>query len=195
MKELGLLELLRYALSGGIGVAVLLLTYPAAACSVEKLDATKEATLILGSVLLIGTLIYNLHRALLFPFFLRTVGFLVRWPFSWKLWVMFWQPSESELALDRWRWKHPERKRKRWDEWGAQTHSLYCAAWAIAAALVLGWYFWRCPDHRALLVFGILAVVTLAAGVVNNYRLLYSITAEMKRPPAGPILHSGVPWS
>jgi hypothetical protein len=183
MKELGLLELLRYALSGGIGMAVLLLTYPAAACSVEKLDATKEATLILGSVLLIGTLIYNLHRALLFPFFLRFVGVLVRWNLSWKDWFP-WQPSESELEVDRWRWERPEKKRKRWDEWGAQTHSLYCAAWAIFAALRLGGHFWGCPERHALHIFRTLAGVTLLAGVVNNYRLLYSIDAEMKRPPA-----------
>jgi hypothetical protein len=195
MKELGLLELLRYALSGGIGMAVLLLTYPAAACSIRGMDATKETTLILGSILLIGTLIYNLHRALLFPFFFRIVGLLVPWKFSWKQLLMFWrwswkqlllswQPSEYELKVDRWRWEHPEKKRKRWDEWGAQTHSLYCAAWAISATLLVGWYTWGRPHRCALLFFGILAVVTLAGGVVNNYRLLYSIDAEMKRPSA-----------
>lgn len=204
MKELGPLELLRYALSGGIAMAVLFLTFPAFACSVKGMDATKEATLILSSVLLIGTLIYNLHRALLFPFFLRYVGFIAyrkfgfiahrkfsrkfgfiaQGKFSLSEFLKPWQPSELELKADRWRWNQPRAQRKRWDEWGAQTHSLYCAAWAILTALLLGKYVWGVPDCRAWLIFWVLFGLTLLAGTVNNYRLIYSIAGEMGHTPA-----------
>jgi hypothetical protein len=150
MKELGLLELLRYALSGGIGMAVLLLTFPCARLSVRGMEDTKEATIVLGSVLLIGTIVYNVHRAMIFPFFLRSVGFVARnRRFSLGRLVSFWRPSDEELAVDRWRWPQCERLRKRWDEWGAQTHSLYCAAWAIAASLLVGRAVWGPHDPRA----------------------------------------------
>jgi hypothetical protein len=106
MKDLGLLELLRYALSGGIGMAVLFLTYPAAGCRVRGMDVTKETTLILGAVLLIGALIYNVHRAVVYPVFLRIIGiFVPGWKFDWKKWTNLnpYLPSEAELNVDRWR--------------------------------------------------------------------------------------------
>ncbi len=183
MKELGLQELLRYALSGGIGIAVLLLIYPAAACSIKNMEAAKETTLILGSVLLIGTLIYNIHRALLFPVLFRIVGlFTLPWTFTGAL-LIPWLPSDHELRVDRWRWEHLNGKSRRWDEWGAQTHFLYCAAWAVLAALLLGKRIWGQADCRPLRIFWILFTITLLAGLVNNYRLLYSISAEMNAPP------------
>jgi hypothetical protein len=194
MKDLGLLELLRYALSGGIGVAVLLLTHPLAACSVRQMDVTKETTLALGSVLLIGTLIYNVHRAVVYPIFLRIIGFFVpRWNFDWKNWKGWsiwrnwnpWKPSNSELEVDRWRWSDdPEKRPRRWDEWGAQTHSLYCAAWAIWLALKIGGCFWGTPNCQAYLLFRILFFVTLFAGIISNYRLMYSIAAEVEHSRA-----------
>lgn len=182
MKELGLLELLRYALSGGIGMAVLFLAHPALACSVGKVDAPK-ATLIFGSVLLIGTLIYNVHRAVVFPVFLRCVSLWVNWTFTWRLFLTPLRPSESDLRVDRWRWEHPEAERKRWDEWGAQTHSLYCAAWAILVAQLLGNHVWGPSDAGTSRIFWFLFGVTLIAAVINNYRLLCSITTEMVHTP------------
>jgi hypothetical protein len=67
MKELGLQELLRYALSGGIGIASLLLMYPTVACSIGHIEGAGEVTLILSAILVVGTLVYNIHRALLYP--------------------------------------------------------------------------------------------------------------------------------
>jgi hypothetical protein len=184
MKELGLQDLLRYALSGGIGLAVLLLTYPAATSSIKDMEASKETTLILGSVLLIGTLIYNLHRALLFPVLFRIVGLItLHGTFTWALFIPWW-PSDRELRVDRWRWDHLNEKSRRWDEWGAQTHFLYCAAWAVLAALLLGKSVWGQADCRASRIFWPLFAITLLAGLVNNCRLLYSISAEMNKPAA-----------
>jgi len=189
MKDLGLLEMLRYALSGGIGMAVLFLTYPAAACRIRGMDATKETTLVLGVVLLIGTLIYNVHRALVYPIFQRILGTIVRdWKFDWKKWwrnLIIYLPSEAELSVDRWRWEHSEKDRKRWDEWGAQIHSLYCAAWAIILALKVGGRIWgdnpNCPTYKTL--FCRLFCIVLIAGILGNYRLMCSLAAEIKRNP------------
>lgn len=185
MKELGLQELLRYALSGGIGIAVLLLTYPKAACSVGHMEGAKEATLILGSILLVGTLIYNFHRALLFPVLLRFIGlWILDWKYSWRLFILPWQPSDAELDVDHWRWRVDEKARRCWDEWGAQTHFLYCAAWTILVALILGDYVWGPPNSRAWHIFWYLFGLALIAGMVNNYRLLYTLNAEMSKKPA-----------
>jgi hypothetical protein len=178
MKALGLQELLRYALAGGIGLAVLLLTYPAVSRSIGGMEAAKETTLVLGLVLLVGTMIYNLHRALLYPVLIRLVGLTsLPWKSSWRL-MNPWQPSDAELEVDRWRWNLSNEVRTRWDEWGAQTHSLYCAAWAIFAALLLGNYMGEPSNCRASHVFWSLFAVCLMAGLVNNYRLLYSIIAD-----------------
>jgi hypothetical protein len=182
MKELGLLDLLRYALSGGIAVAVLFLAHPSQACYVIGMDGAKAATLLIGSVLLIGTLIYNIHRALLFPIFLRYLGFFANWTFKWSE-VLPWKPSESELRIDRWRWNHQEARRKRWDEWGAQTHSLYCAAWATIAALLVGKYLWGAPECTAWRLSWSAFGIFLLSGIVNNYRLLSSVVAEMRHTP------------
>jgi hypothetical protein len=180
MKELGLQDLLRYALAGGIGLAVLLLTFPGIRPSIRNLDAAKEATLVLGLVLLIGTLIYNLHRGLLFPVLHRLlVLILLRRKFSGQL-LGPWRPSEAELEADHWRWERTDEKRGRWDEGGAQTHFLYCAAWATVGALLVGDRVWGPPNSRAWDIFWVLFAVSLLSGLINNYRLAYSIAAEMK---------------
>jgi hypothetical protein len=187
MKELRLEDVFRYALSGGIGFVVLLLTYPKAVCSMSYLAASLGkpegalgVTLMLGVVLLTGTVIYNVHRAATYPIFLRLLGRHLlgapREPF-WNP----WKPSKFELDLDYWRSGLCDTQRHRWDEWGAQTHSLYCGAWAIFAALTLGCWFWGPPNCRAWYMFLFLFFVTWGAAMVTNYRLLYSITDAKKR--------------
>jgi hypothetical protein len=75
MKELGLQELLRYALSGGVGIGALRLMYPESACLIRRVQGTGEVTLVLGAILVFGSLVYNIHRAVLFPrFFDGLVG-------------------------------------------------------------------------------------------------------------------------
>lgn len=188
MKELGLQELLRYALSGGIGIAALLLMYPSVACSIKGTEGAGagEVTLILGAILVAGTLVYNIHRALLFPPLFRFIGFLTLRPYtnySWKLWanpLRWWWPSDAEMEADRWRWKLSEKDRRRWDEWAAQTHFLYCAAWATLAAFVFGSYKAGPPSSQAWHIFEILFCTSLVAAVGNNVRLLWSISTERK---------------
>jgi hypothetical protein len=182
LKELGFQELLRYALSGGIGVASLLLTYPKIACSVGRVEGAREVTLILGTILLLGTLIYNLHRALLFPVLFRVIGLIVPiGKFKWTLLILY-RPSEAEIELDRWRWNL--KARSHWDEWGAQVHFLYCAAWAILATLTVGNCVAGPPNCRAWRIFLDLFFFTFGAGIVHHFRLLSLLVAE-RRSHAG----------
>lgn len=178
MKELGLQELLRYALSGGVGIASLLLMYPKLACSMGHIAGAGEVTLILGSILVVGTLVYNIHRALLNPVIFRVIGLItLPWKFTWKLFIPWW-PSDAEMDFDNWRWGL--KNRRRWEVWAAHTHFLYCAAWATLAAFLFGRYVPGAgsPSCQAWHIFDFLFWVSLVAGIVNNFRLLYSINAE-----------------
>ena len=146
MKELGFQELLRYALSGGVGLASLLLMYPNVACLIGPIDSAGEVTLILGATLLLGTLVYNIHRALLFPPFFRAIGLITisQTDSKWKRFIEFcqfwlwWRPSKAEIDYDSWRWELPDKHRDRWVSWAAHPHFLYCAAWATWAAFLFG---------------------------------------------------------
>jgi hypothetical protein len=193
MKELGLQELLRYALSGGIGFASLLLMYPKIARSIGDVKGAEEVTLIFGAVLVAGTLVYNIHRSLLFPPLLRWIGFFTLRPQKTSLWMLlfpllWWLPSVTEMEVDRWRWKLKKGDRRPWDEWGAQIHFLYCAAWATLAAFVFGRYiaFGGCrvgpPSCHARHFFEVVFWGSLGAGVVSNIRLLYHINAARHQP-------------
>ena len=169
MKELGFQELLRYAFSGGISIASLLLTYPKITCLVGHIEGTREVTLILGAILLMGTLIYNLHRALLFPILFRVIAWIMlREKFKWSLLIPYW-PSEAEIELDRWRWGLSDKARGPWDEWGAQVHFLYCAAWAILLTLTLGNCVAGPPNCRAWRIFLYLFFFTFGAGIVHHF--------------------------
>jgi hypothetical protein len=182
MKELGLQDLLRYVLSGGIGIASLLLMYPKAACFVDHMNDAREVEIVLGSALVVGSLIYSVHRPLVYPVFFRVIG-LRTLPYTSRTWrlINFWRPSQAEIDVDRWRWALKEESRRRWDEWGAQSHFLYCAAWAILLALVCGKCVGGTPNCHARCIFWFLFFVILVAGMVHNFRLLYSIAAEMNR--------------
>jgi hypothetical protein len=95
-----------------------------------------------------------------------------------------WVPSKDEMDIDRWRWNLGEIGLRRWAEWAAQTHFLYCAAWATLLAFIVGRCTWGWPGCRSLA--GILAAVFLfSAGMVNNYRLLYSMNAQRESEREG----------
>jgi len=184
MKELGLQELLRYALSGGVGIASLLLMYPNA-WQIGHLEDAGEVTLILGAVLVLGTSVYNIHRALLFPPFFRAIGLITistdsrrrRFIEFCQCW-WWWRPSKDEIAVDCWRWKCHKTERSRLDEWAAQTHFLYCAAWAILAAFLFGYGLAWPPNCRVRHILEFVFCASLASGMVDHYRLLYYINAR-----------------
>jgi hypothetical protein len=177
MKELGLQELLRYALSGGVGIVALRVMYPTeSACLIRRVQGTGEVTLVLGAILVFGSLVYNIHRAVLFPPIFRWLGRMTLLPNRSRPIGNWWVPSKEEMDIDRWRWNLGEIRLRRWNEWGAQTHFLYCAAWATLLAFIVGHcnWGWRCRSLAGILA----AVFLFSAGIVNNYRLLYSMNAE-----------------
>ncbi len=172
MKELNLQEVLRYCLSGAIWIGSLLLMYPDIACSVWPIKGVSEVTLVLGAILVVGTLIYNLHRALLYPVIFRLIG-LITLRKGWSWWLLFpWRPSNEEIEFDLERWQLKPEQRRPLDEWGAQVHFIYCAAWASLSAYIIGSYIAGPPTNRAKCIRWILVITTLTAGALSNFRLL-----------------------
>jgi hypothetical protein len=99
--------------------------------------------------------------------------------------LILWLPSDVEIDFDRWRSKLDDKDRRRWDEWGAQVHFLYCAAWATSAAFVFGRYVAGPPNCSARRIFWVLFSITFIAGIVSNFRLLYSIASEKSSAAKG----------
>jgi hypothetical protein len=187
MKELGFQDLLRNALSACVGIGAFLFMYPCGACLLGSMVGSGESagrvTLILGSILTIGTLIYTIHRALAYPVVFRVIG-LVAIKYRNHPWWIWWpfQPTAEELEVDRWRWQLGRDQIDRWDRWGAMTHFLYCAAWATLLARCVGRCFDLSPGRHAGGVFRTIFFATLVGALLNNYRLLFSISSEMSRP-------------
>jgi cellobiose-specific phosphotransferase system component IIC len=193
MKELRFNEVLRYALSGGIALATFFILQPCLARRVLQLEALKTAAFVGGTILLIGVFLYNLHRALIFPVLLRIALLLVlgqtdrerKTSEGFKFWFPY-RPALAEINLDLWRWSQ-ETTRKHWDEWGAQVHFLYCSAWAILLALLIGRYSskqWGNLAHSKAALS--VALVALVAAVVHHLRLLYLMTSIRRGKPAAP---------
>lgn len=179
MQPLRIEDLLRYTFSGGLFVLTLILVHPIWWNKIPTIQGVGDATVMIGLVLLAGSLIYTLHRALTYPFlfFPATLCFACifrAFPFEAAICIPF-QTSTLELDFDRWRY----RLRREQDplnvvlaDWGAQVHFLYCSGLAIVSALLLGWVMPVPENVLALRVFSSVAIIALLAGFVHNLRLL-----------------------
>ena len=165
MDRFSLDELLRHAYSGAIFLTTILFVYPAAKDAAPlSLDTTAVVSIGLGAVLLMGTLVYVIHRALLYPL-LYSIGL-------WFVWGRG-RPSMAEIDLDRFARRNDDRSIQKYlGEWGSQVHFLYCATWSVllglAAGSMAGWEL-RAPAESYALGFGGFFFV---AAAVHHARLL-----------------------
>ncbi|MBZ5542022.1 MAG: hypothetical protein LAN61_16015 [Acidobacteriia bacterium] len=177
-------ELLRFVFSGGVFLIALFLTGPSFQRDALKIKGIGDATVLVGLVMLLGSLIYTLNRALTFPLTIfplaLTLPALFRvYPFEKRFWVPF-QMSELERHMEDMRYGLRERKDvlySVWNDWGTQVHFLYSCSLAILLALIWGGQF-EGHAHRKLLLFT--AVVFYLGGLVHHVRLLYSINVVWK---------------
>jgi len=176
LKELKLQELLRYALSGGVGLAAFAAAFPSVRLKIAGLEKLAEAALILGVALVLGSFIYSIHRALVYPLLYRfclivLVAFHVH-RFETRL-LLPYIPAPLEVRLDFSRWK----REAHWatsgiSEWGAQIHFLYCSAWSILAMVGLGKLLGSADPRFAKLTL-VVALVSVGAAFLSNCRLAY----------------------
>jgi hypothetical protein len=178
MKELKLEELMRYVLAGAIGLVALLIGFCDVAKPMARVSGVTQASLLLLVALAFGSIVYAVHRSLLYPV-LYHLGLLVLiaarvYALDVRLFWLF-LPARLELSLDFLRWKraaachyaHP-----RIAEWGAQVHFLYCSGWTIFLIQWLGYRFGLQPTGSRVTLFWI-ASWLIAIGFLGYCRLLY----------------------
>lgn len=185
MQQLRLEELLRYAFSGALGMIAVFLTHP----TLEVFSPNRsiaDATLVIGLVLLTGSLIYTLHRAVVYPVLYRaallTLAACRVFPFSRDLLVPYRQ-ARIELEMDQWRLKLRREKDPMHGhiaEWGAQVHFLYCSALAILLALYLGRFLPGPADAGATRILLWSSALLAGSGMVSHLRLIYMISRVWK---------------
>lgn len=146
-----------------------------------------QATLVLGVVILTGSVIYTLHRALtypllLFPLALLAVSMFHKWPFDWDI-LMPIKQSGIESHVEKQRLELRRQKNPLdpiFAEWGAQVHFLYCSGWAILLGLYVGA---RLQSHliatsnRHMLIAVALPVI-FSGAFIHHVRLLHRIMIE-----------------
>lgn len=185
MQQLRLEELLRYTLSGALFLVALLLRGSSIQVgSWTAQNVLGDATKALGLVLLVGSLIYTLHRAVIFPWLLfpsalTLAAVIGAYKFTGDIWVPF-RISRIEQEMDSDRFGLRTKKDVLfdvWSEWGSQVHFLYCSAQAVLLAIAFGHILGGYQHLRVLLV---MFVVLLAAGLIHQASLIYRVNVVWK---------------
>ena len=190
MERFSIDNLLRYALAGGFTVLALLYGYSDSKDKLPKVDGFKEEVILLGLVLLIGSLVYVVHRAFIYPLFYR-IGLRIVWRKEHWFWlscpcckgkqwgwlsVIVWCVRDPDIHIDMDRWssrEDPKSVRKNLGEWGAQVHYLYCATWSVLLGLWLGRLLGansRSPEVGQLLVA---SCGLFMVAIIHHARLLF----------------------
>jgi hypothetical protein len=125
--------------------------------------------------LIIGALIYSVHRAVIFPLFYKSLLFLFRKSKGVGrdnlVWIPFY-PSKLEIELDVKRWKERKDEKsliRNLVDWSSQIHFLYCTAWAFLLALLSNRYV-DDANRKNLNIVWLLFVVILVSGFVSHLR-------------------------
>jgi hypothetical protein len=169
-------QFLRFLLAGGWGLACFLFINPN--YFQKLLDSSSSLDLILVA-LVIGSIIYIVHRALIYPNIYKIICIILcvfrvikKW--DWGFLLPFF-PSQSEIKEDHRRWSDRKKENsfgKNIVEWASQVHFLYCSALASLFTVVVSSKLGNDYDvtrlHYVQTVFGILAL----AGFVSNLRLV-----------------------
>jgi len=188
--QLKLEELLRYGVAGAVGLLAFVLCFSGWVDLAKTVPAVTQASVLVGVAFALGTLLYAIHRAFLYPLIYRLVlGVLVAFQvynFDKRLLVPF-LPSLLEVRVDLLRWKRAKDEdyaQPRLAEWGAQVHFLYCSSWAVLLALELGKQIPKLTLTCSEPEFWWGAWVVIAAAFISNCRLAYydSLLARRDAP-------------
>jgi hypothetical protein len=174
-------EYLRYTFSGGIGVISYLYLNPNCFDNLFDSAGIKDSLFLILLSLVLGSLVYAIHRAILFPICSKVVLLILSayrhvnfdkgllWPFtSSKL--------EIEMSFRRWHQRdNPKSFSKNLLDWSAQIHFLYCSVWVLLVAKVLS----PNTENTTITFFtiGCLFLIT----IINHYSsFLFDIKLEDK---------------
>ena len=179
MENLKLNELLRYAFPGVIAVLVLFATRPDALGLLSAYSKFTQAAILGGFILIVGSTIYSLHRALTYPLIYRFILIFFSlsriYPFDRDLLVPF-KPCKLELDLTFERWRREQNQTSfqgKMREWGSEVHFLYCTTWAILITLKLGHAISNRTNENAFQILTWLAILSLLGALVQDLRSMY----------------------
>ena len=137
IAPLDLNQLMRYGFAGGNFVLLFCVSFPDAVSNRLKYigaiggaSGVLTTAALLAATLLIGSVVYVVHRAL--PFQLAT-----------KILAILTRDGTNVVDLDIDRWKNTKEKKslqRDMKEWAAQVHFLYCLTWSTALVLLVGWW-------------------------------------------------------
>ncbi|MBI2172522.1 MAG: hypothetical protein HYU30_11020 [Chloroflexi bacterium] len=181
MGNLTFQQIFRYALPGGITLLILLGVYDAPGSeSGGHFDVSSigGAAVLSGVALVVGGLIYTLHRATAYPLIYRVLllaGTLRIDPKKSRAWNILW-PSDEELDRDILRWCKRAKKDSSasgLSEWATQIHYIYCSGWAILVGHLIGSLLgWTTRSSLYRFSFWLL-LAFLVAGLYHHARYLY----------------------
>lgn len=136
-------EYLRYAFAGGFGVLTYLYLNP----NIQKTlfndkETIKDSLSLIVLSLLLGSFLYALHRAFLYPICLRINLVFLRLSnrlesnLNWWSFI-FGQSVVKEQDFRRWKQRGNSKSfAKNLLDWSAQIHFLYCCVWAMVASWI-----------------------------------------------------------
>lgn len=167
-------DLLRYGCGGGVflGGGTLLSLSP---CKIANLDLSGAGLSLLAAVaLLIGILIYALHRALFYPIMLRLVhrGVLPKDQRE-KWWACPYRVTKFEAEQDIARWQRKATNpqlQAGLDYMGSQTHFLYVVALALILAVATSYVMGTGTGTVSRCVMTGFSVLVLVAAFAHNMR-------------------------
>ena len=173
LETLSLPELFRYFFCGGAFVCVFRYSR-----GTHGLPPADSAAVLFVIALLAGSVIYAVHRSLIYPAFGRAALWLAlgRPKRKGARYYNPFKPLLGEISRDQARWKRRQDEKSvqcHLDEWAAQVHLLYCVAWATLLATTIATLWFPLPSTGVsrfswLLTFAV--SISLVAAFVADYR-------------------------
>jgi len=159
MKDLSLNDLLRYGLAGG---NFLVFFYWQFQPSFTINGEFTRSAAILGVSLLVGSVLYVVHRALPFPLLFLPISLRIA---GFNEGVSVWdQKRSTTLEVDG-------VLKATSSEWGAQVHFLYVLFWSTVLVPFAGYIFTSLETTVRIWQVLLIAFVYLIAGIIHNVRL------------------------
>lgn len=173
LKDLGFDEYLRNVFSGGITLFAWIVLSPDKVGFLVIKGALSQGFVLFGLSLLIGVLIYSIHRAIIYPrlvqrFFLM----LVYWEYRRK----GFKVCVTKFAILSWeRLKDEKDSLHHIRKWASKFHFLWCTSWGVVGTLA--WLSYSHPDigwtqFAPFRGFCVLAFVTFGSACVDTFRAM-----------------------
>lgn len=174
-------EYLRYTFAGGFGILTYLYLNPTILKTLfDEKGTIKDSLFLILLSLLLGSFLYAIHRALLYPIcykinliFLRQCKKITS-TLNWRKYIF---TQEEVMNQDFRRWKqrsNPKSFATNLLDWSAQIHFLYCCVWAMSISFL---FTEKMPADNFLTSNWLLFTIGLfIISLRNHYRsLLYDI--------------------